>query len=153
MRRSDVDEILAIERSSFPAPWPRSAFDLAIAAPELLSQVAETDRIVGYIVACPDENCLLIANVAVCPDARRAGLGRGLLEMAIQRARAFGLDGCVLDVRESNVEAQMLYRRLGFEAIGKRPGYYQHPAEDSVAMRLMFRDVPGRAADQDLTPQ
>ncbi|NKB89046.1 MAG: ribosomal-protein-alanine N-acetyltransferase [Acidobacteria bacterium] len=152
MQRGDVDEILAIERASFPAPWPRSAFDLALAAPELLSQVAEFERIVGYVVGCPDDNHLLIANIAVCPDARRQGLGRVMLEAAIDHAQRIHLEGCELDVRASNLGARRLYREFGFKVIGVRPGYYQHPDEDSVAMRLAFAG-PRSAPDQVSTPQ
>jgi ribosomal-protein-alanine N-acetyltransferase len=138
MQRTDVEEILAIERMSFETPWPRSAFDLAIAAPDLLSLIADSDRVLGYIVGCPDGNDLLIANVAVCPDARARGVGTQLLNAAIERASDSHLDGCTLDVRVSNAAAQRLYGELGFAAVGRRAGYYQHPYEDAVAMRLVL---------------
>jgi ribosomal-protein-alanine N-acetyltransferase len=136
MRRADLDEILSIERVSFRSPWPRSAFDMAIAAPDLLSFVVDTDRVLGYLVGCPDGNDMLVANVAVCPDARRRGLGRRLLELAIERASEAHLTGCTLDVRTSNADAQRLYRGMGFAPIGIRPGYYHRPDEDAIAMRL-----------------
>ena len=136
MAVADLDRVLAIEHLSFPSPWPRSAFELAIAAPDLLSVVACDGQVSGYLVACPDVNDLLIANVAVDPRARGRGLGRVLLDQAIDRAREFNLAGCKLDVRMSNERAQRLYDRIGFEPHGVRPGYYQHPAEDALHMRL-----------------
>ncbi len=136
MEGTDLEQVLAIELASFPTPWPRSAFELAIAAPDLLSVVACSDRVLGYLVGCPDVNDLLIANVAVHPRARRDGLGRRLIDQAVDHARELNLDGCKLDVRMSNECAQRLYDRLGFEPHGIRRGYYQHPAEDALHMRL-----------------
>jgi len=136
MQRADLEQILAIERTSFPSPWPRSAFELAIAAPDLLSVVAYTHAVLGYIIACPDVNDLLIANVAVHRRARRHGLGRRLLDLAIGRARELHLTSCKLDVRMSNEAAQRLYDRIGFEPHSILPGYYQNPAEDALHMRL-----------------
>lgn len=136
MQRADVEQILAIERASFPSPWPRSAFELAIAAPNLLTVVAGADTVLGYLIGCPDVNDLLIANVAVHPRARRDGLARRLLDEAIDRARELHLVSCKLDVRMSNEPAQRLYDRIGFEPDGVRPGYYQNPVEDALHMRL-----------------
>lgn len=136
MQRENLEQILAIEHVSFRSPWPRSAFELAIAAPDLLSVIACTDVVLGYLIGCPDANNLLIANVAVHPRARGDGLGRRLIEAAITRARELRLDGCELDVRMSNERAQRLYDRLGFEPRGVRRGYYQHPVEDALHMRL-----------------
>jgi len=136
MESADFEQVLAIEHVSFPTPWPRSAFELAIAAPDLLSVVACDDEVRGYLVGCPDVNDLLIANLAVHPGSRGRGLGRLLLDQAIDRAREFNLAGCKLDVRMSNESAQRLYERIGFEPDGIRPGYYQHPAEDALSMRL-----------------
>ena len=139
MRRADLEQILTIERESFSSPWPRSAFELAIAAPDLLSVVVCTEAVAGYLIGCPDVNDLLIANLAVRPRARRAGLGRRLLDLAIERALELHLTGCTLDVRMSNESAQRLYDRIGFEPDGVRPHYYQHPVEDALHMRLALR--------------
>ncbi len=136
MQGPDLEPILAIERVSFPSPWPRSAFELAIAAPDLMSIVACADAVLGYLIGCPDVNDLLIANVAVDPRARREGIGRLLLDEAITRARGLHLAGCKLDVRMSNESAQRLYDRLGFQPRGVRRNYYQHPPEDALHMRL-----------------
>jgi ribosomal-protein-alanine N-acetyltransferase len=138
MHRDDLAEVLAIEHASFPSPWPRSAFELAIAAPDLLSIVASDERVRGYLVGCPDDDFLLIANVAVHRKARRKGLGQLLIEQAIERAQQLRLDGCTLDVRMSNAVALRLYDRLGFVPEGIRRGYYEKPAEDALHMRLRF---------------
>jgi ribosomal-protein-alanine N-acetyltransferase len=39
-------------------------------------------------------------------------------------------------VRAGSAGAIALYERLGFVAVGRRPGYYRSPVEDAVLMRL-----------------
>ena len=61
--------------------------------------------------------CALVSRLFVVPAARRRGLGLALLEVAC--ARAAELDRRpVLDVRDDNVAAVALYRRLGWTDLG-----------------------------------
>ena len=78
-----------------------------------------------------------ILTLAVAPQARRQGIASALL-----RALLGERPGQVfLEVRPSNTVARHLYERLGFEVVGRRPGYYTHPPEDAIAMRLQPRDT------------
>ena len=43
-----------------------------------------------------------------------------------------------LEVRESNTPAIGLYRKLGFEEVGRRKGYYTNPKEDAILMTVTF---------------
>jgi len=72
-----------------------------------------------------------ILNLAVLPRYRGMGVGRALLEREMQLPGIY-----FLEVRESNLAAQRLYRRLGFEEVGKRPYYYQTPRENAIVMRM-----------------
>lgn len=73
-----------------------------------------------------------ILNLAVASDYRRRGVGTALMRDEIASAPG----NFFLEVRESNTGAQELYRRLGFNAAGKRPHYYDDPPETAVVMRL-----------------
>ncbi len=57
-----------------------------------------------------------IEDVFVLENARASGLGRALVELAIERARARGCRRIELDVDEGNTAALSLYRGLGFAA-------------------------------------
>ncbi len=57
-----------------------------------------------------------IEDVFVRESARRAGLGRALIELAMERARDRGCARIELDVDEANTAALQLYLSLGFSA-------------------------------------
>ena len=71
--------------------------------------------------AVGEEELLLLA---VSPEHRRKGVGRRLLEQAMAQAQARGSAHVFLEMRDGN-PAEFLYRALGFEQIGRRPGYYR----------------------------
>ena len=75
-----------------------------------------------------------IVNVAVAPAWRRQGVATALIERIFERARALGLTCLMLEVRVGNTAAQCLYRRFGFEVVGRRKDYYTDPREDALLM-------------------
>jgi ribosomal protein S18 acetylase RimI-like enzyme len=56
----------------------------------------------------------------VAPDARRAGVGRALLDAVAEWARDRGCERLVLSVTESNDAARAFYGTVGFEETGER---------------------------------
>jgi HAD superfamily hydrolase (TIGR01509 family) len=60
-------------------------------------------------------------SLAVAPDHRRRGLGRDLLEHALRQAKYAGHRQVSLSVEPDN-PALRLYKRLGFERVGKSGG-------------------------------
>ena len=77
-----------------------------------------------------------VLNLAVDSEHRRRGLAREMLERAKERWPGKWF----LEVRESNVGAQKCYERLGFRAVGVRPGYYPSKngkiAEGGIVMAM-----------------
>jgi ribosomal protein S18 acetylase RimI-like enzyme len=62
-----------------------------------------------------------LAELYVVPDRRGRGLGRALMEAAIEVARDDGADYMDLGTAESDVAARALYESLGFDNRGGRP--------------------------------
>lgn len=136
---ADVDAIHAIEHASFSDPWTREAFSSLARRADVFFRVAEIDRVVaGYLVAwfVVDEGEL--ANVAVAPAARKRGVGAALLDELLRAGEARGVGSLYLEVRESNAGARALYEGRGFEAVGRRRGYYRRPTEDALILRRRF---------------
>ena len=61
----------------------------------------------------------LISNVAVHPDWQGRGIGRALLEAAVDFAEDCGGRWIVLQVRDSNRVARQLYESVGFQRVGE----------------------------------
>jgi len=92
-------------------------------------------QLVGYVVALVMGDEGEIADIAVAPSARRAGVGRVLLSRVEDEMARCGVRALYLEVRESNRAALGLYAARGFEAVGRRRGYYRHPVEDALVLK------------------
>jgi ribosomal-protein-alanine N-acetyltransferase len=103
------------------------------------------DALLGYCIAWILDGEAELANLAVAPWARRAGVGAALLDDLL-RAVDGDRDGSVwLEVREGNGAARALYESRGFREVGRRKGYYRAPVEDAVMMRRPSRTPGGPA--------
>jgi ribosomal protein S18 acetylase RimI-like enzyme len=62
-----------------------------------------------------------IDDVAVDPEHRRQGIGRALVEAAIQRASRRGATHLFMDTSRGNPDARDFYHACGFEIDGVAP--------------------------------
>jgi len=142
IRREDLPEVMAIEVASFARPWTEEMFENELARGDISVILIARDSdggnpppIAGYICVWVVGEEMHINNVAVDPRRRRRGVAGALLEAALDHGRLRGARRAFLEVRASNVAAQSLYRRFGFQAAGIRKRYYDHPFEDAVIMK------------------
>ena len=76
-----------------------------------------------------------VTSLAVLDGFRRQGLARELMNQLHHHLEScYGVDAVGLHVRQSNVPAERLYRRFGYEAAERIPGYYQD-GEDAYFMK------------------
>lgn len=131
---ADLPDLLRIEHECFPSsPWRAEDFT----ADECTVALVDA-RVIGFLVSrqtFPAATGVLaereILNVAVALDFRHRGIATALIENELQqRAVHF------LEVRESNVAARALYRKLGFVEVGRRPKYYEFPVETAIVMKV-----------------
>ncbi len=130
---SDLPQVIAVERRSFPTPWSLAMFVLELSKPTGVCLAAiEDGQILGYLVCSKYDRVWHLMNIAVDPASRRRGVAVRLLDAMLERA---GHDSSyTLEVRTSNAPAIALYERFGFRAAGTRPRYYQDTGEDAVIM-------------------
>jgi ribosomal-protein-alanine N-acetyltransferase len=138
---SDLPEVVAIERRSFPTPWSLAMFVLELSKPSGISLAATRDgKLVGYLVCSRYDGVWHLMNVAIEPRLRRRGIASALLRELFGRADAPG-EQYTLEVRPSNPAAIQMYERFGFRSAGRRRGYYHDNREDAV---IMWRTVEER---------
>ena len=77
-----------------------------------------------------------IDDVAVDTKFRRQGVGRALIERAIEWARSKGFPGLMLETQNNNVAACKLYEACGFELRGFDTHLYKglKPNTDEIAL-------------------
>ena len=101
--------------------------------------VAEADgRPVGYAVFGFESDAFSLLNLAVVPEARRAGVGAFLLDQFFSEARALRISDVWLEVAVDNAPALALYRGHGFEDVRIRRRYYQPGDVDAIVMRRLL---------------
>lgn len=132
----DINEMLKIEKKSFASHWSKQTFiDEFSAENGHYIEMKDNKKICGYtgFRHVLDEGH--ITTLAVHPKYRKKGIGTKLIEQLLVDAKERGLKKLFLEVRQSNVPAQKIYKKLGFKVIDRRREYYQHPVEDALVMQ------------------
>jgi len=142
--KEDVSEIARLEKETFPMPWSAESIRHDIEENELaLVAVAEADgQVAGYADVWQIAGEGQLNNIAVFPEFRGKHFGWQLMEYLIRELVRLGNTEMSLEVRESNSIAIAMYRRLGFEEVGRREKYYLDNGETAILMRKEFRAQP-----------
>jgi ribosomal-protein-alanine N-acetyltransferase len=139
MRPGDLDAVYRIAEGAFPIPWPRHELERELERPWASIRVlrpASGQPIAAFANYWHLGSELQIMNLATAPRVRRRGYARALLNDVLQAARRVGARTVSLEVRPSNEPAIALYRAAGFQAVGRRPGYYSDNGEDALILRF-----------------
>ena len=122
MTLDDLPVVIELDQISFSLPWPERSFRF-----ELNENVASrcwvaevNERVVAMLVGWMLVDEIHIASLGTDPDFRRQGIGRKLFSHALVRAQEEGAQTSFLEVRESNLAAQEMYRQFGYELTGRR---------------------------------
>jgi len=78
-----------------------------------------------------------ILTIGVIPEVQAQGIGTFLLGTMLQES----VEVVFLDVAADNDPAIKLYKRAGFEVVGRRPGYYKRAGGgpiDSLTMKYVL---------------
>ena len=136
MDANHVEAVARLEEVCFSDPWSVNAISSEVKNPLSLWFVAmEEDEVIGYIGSQSVIDQADIMNVAVAPAYRRRGVAVLLVNRLQAELAPKGVKYLFLEVRVTNDPAKSLYEKLGFEVVGRRPGYYTKPKEDALIMR------------------
>ena len=132
-----IDDILAIEESSFTNPWTREMYRAELdnrGVSYCFLAKDEHDTVVGFCSFWRVLDELHINNLAVEPRRRRGGVATALLTHVLRQGVAMGATRATLEVRRSNTAALRLYERFGFTVSSVRRSYYTKPVEDALVL-------------------
>jgi ribosomal-protein-alanine N-acetyltransferase len=135
----DLSPVLALELANQDTPWSEGIFRDELAADNRVYLAAFDEGVVGYggVMVVGDE--AHVTNLLVAPEARKRGIGLGLMVALIEAAIGSGAHHLTLEVRSKNEAARALYTRLGLAPVGIRKGYYA----DDDALILWAHDING----------
>jgi ribosomal protein S18 acetylase RimI-like enzyme len=91
--------------------------------------------VAGLISLIPEDDSLLIENLAVHPSAQGAGLGRALMDFAERQARKLRLARLTLYTHVVMTENQAIYAHLGYRETARR-------TENGYHRVFMQKDLP-----------
>jgi len=140
MIRRDMKEVLRIENACFEFPWSEPDFVTTLRQRNCIGMVAEhNERVVGYMVYELHKDQLHVLNFAVPPDFRRCSVGSTMAaklasKLSYQRRRKI-----TLEVRETNLTAQLFLREMGFRAVAVLKDFFGDTEEDAYRMQYVCR--------------
>ncbi|ARU63861.1 ribosomal-protein-alanine N-acetyltransferase [Tumebacillus avium] len=137
----DLDRVMEIEHQSFSLPWSREAYVAELTNNHFAKYLVVTlgGDVVGYAGMWVILDEAHITNIAIDPAVRGRRLGEHLMREMMAWSMAHGAERMTLEVRVSNLAAQKLYDRLGFQSYGIRKGYYTDNNEDAM---IMWAELP-----------
>ncbi|MFT4034732.1 MAG: ribosomal protein S18-alanine N-acetyltransferase [Patulibacter sp.] len=159
LRVSHLNELLPIERASYPTPWSVAMFVLELTRPDGLVLGARSlaasgrDRqappLLGYVICTPQGDEWHVMNVTVAPEHRSRGIARALLRElhTLLEEATGGRARLTLEVRPSNRPALALYATEGYLVAGRRRAYYPDNGEDALVMWRTPSTAAGRLDD------
>src|SRR5437764_6900052 len=144
MIRRDMPEVLQIEQDSFEYPWTEEDFLRCLRQRNCIGMVAEQgEKVVGFMIYELHKNKLHILNFAVGPACRRLGVGTQMVAKLISKLSSHRRTRITLEVRETNLAAQVLFRQQGFRAVRVLRCYYEDSGEDAFLLQYRLADDTG----------
>ena len=147
MIRRDMPEVLAIEGESFEFPWLEDDFIRCLRQRNCIGMVAEhEDRVVGFMIYELHRTRIHVLNFAVAEDQRHCGVGSQMIAKLAAKLSSQRRSRIVLEVRETNLAAQVFFRENGFRAVSVLRSYYADTPEDAYLMQFRYRPERQQAA-------
>lgn len=135
MNSSHIEGVFEVSKLSLAEAWNIESIEKEL-----------SNKLAKYFVAL-DENKVIgflgmwvvfdegdITNIAVHPEYRKQGIGNLLMDNLITLCKENNINSLTLEVRQSNLPAQNLYKKHGFKEEGIRKNFYDNPKENAIIM-------------------
>jgi [ribosomal protein S18]-alanine N-acetyltransferase len=149
MIRRDMAEVLQTEQESFLQPWTEEDFLHCLRQRNCIGMVAEqNDRVVGYVIYELHKAKLHVLNLAVHPLVRRQHIGSQMVQKLMTKLSSHRRSRITLEVRETNLPAQLFFRSLDFKAVKVLRGYFEDTAEDAYVLEHRLPGAEPEAVEE-----
>lgn len=137
MKDVHINGVYNLSKECFAIPWTLDSITNELNNPlakYIIAEDLETNEVIGFvgvwIVAGEGD----ITNIAVNPKYRKHGVASNLLLNLLDICKSLNCNDITLEVRESNIPAQNLYKKFDFKEEGIRKGYYSDNGENAIIM-------------------
>ncbi len=150
-RRADAKPIALMSREliehGLEWSWTPQRVAASLRNPAALVAVARLgDRLSGFGIMRYGDDHARLDLLGVAAQCRRLGIARRLVQWLERPALVAGISSVALEVRASNVGAQLFYERLGYRKLTRIAGYYQG-RETAIRMGRELGDPTRQAPD------
>jgi|SRR5690554_904429 len=139
--RADIPALVELEARCFDySRMGARSFQRLIDANSAHVYLCEAEgQLLGYFLLLTRKNSRIwrLYSIATAPESRGTGVGRALIEFAINVAREHQAAALSLEVKTDNFGAIRLYEKLDFAVVDVLPNYYDD-GTDGYRMRLTF---------------
>ena len=140
MIRRDMPEVLAIEAESFEFPWREEDFFKCLRQRNCIGRVAEhDDRVVGFMIYELNKTHIRVLSFAVSRAERRRGIGTQMMAELVGKLSSQRRSRITLEVRETNLPAQLFFRANGFRAVSVLHRFFDDADDDAYLMQYRLR--------------
>ena len=135
--RNDLDAIMLLERSGFPAAeqWSERSWRGELLGEGRTILIARAHHPVGVISIQTVGELADLHRLVVDSRSRRRGIGSDLARAGLEVVRQLRVREVILDVAFDNDPAIALYQQLGFEQLRARQDYYG-PGQHALILKL-----------------
>ncbi len=140
--RRDMPEVLQIEQLCFECAWAEEDFLICLRQRNCIGMVVEYEtKVVGFMIYGLHKNKIRLLNFAVHPAWRRLGFGAAMIKALISKLSNHRRCRLTLEVRETNLPAQLFFSRQQFRGIGVRNHFYEDTGEDAFLMEYRISEA------------
>lgn len=146
--RSDMDEVLEIERRSYQFPWTEEEFLVCLRQRNCIGTVYDSPQnlIHGFMIYELHKSTLRLLNLAVAPEVRGTGVGRAMVQRLIDKLSDQKRRFVEAEVRETNLKAQLFFSAAGFRAARMLRKHYDETNEDAILFRYTLPESTATVA-------
>lgn len=146
IKRLSEDQLLDVLRLNIRCfrngdNYTKHTFEYLLGEPRTLSYrvVTPDEQLVAFaFVMVNDNNAAHLTTIGVAPEHRGRGLATRLLEHIEDALRSREVGTIMLEVRLANIDAQSLYRKLGYTVVQRIAKYYSNGEDCLLMMKPVY---------------